>query len=489
MAENILLYSTEKDFQEESPANGFCFIDTMEEEWGGETESSKQLDHSDKIYFTTDSRQEDFKLKTIELLRWFGFVLNVNETENSARYKAGELILLSGLSEYNSYVSHVITAYSSFTETFHDSETHTGIISGITFFLDGVSSGAVSAITYRSDTYADDFSETKWPNYIEVYDTDENFIGVLVKLPGKEDLIANNFIDGINTFFDGDKLIERKTGIAATPTDSGYLITHINFIDMSSCGFTVSDGEYFDVVREFDEETGTISRAFKKFYTEGETGSTHYSNTSLNQVINSIYEIFYEVGDETKSPYYFTTYWYNRNNSNNINYSEGRGSANGVYKGIQSDTYGTQLTSGLTDSFLYITESDFGKSKFVTKAIPGVSYVLESNRVAYNWSGEIDDYDIEIRISSSSDYEITTDLTCADFSVPADTATTYSILFIDENNGNETELEARYVGNDWYICYSGLRKDNVRVFTYNDGTFRFKCDGAGNIILRFTGPA
>jgi len=489
MAENILLYSAEKDFQEENPANGFCFIDTMEERWVGETESSKQLQESADICFTTDSCQEDFKLKTIKLLR-YGVVLNVNETENSARYKAGELILLSGLDEYNSYVSHVITAYSSFTETFHDSETHTGVTSGITFFLDGVSSGAVSAITYRSDTFGESrYSEFKWLNYIEVYDTDENFIGVLVKLPGKEDLIANNFIDGINTYFNGGKLIERETGIAATPTDSGYLITHINFFDMSSCGFTVSDGEYFGVVPERDVETGTISRAFKKFYTEGETGSTHYSNTSFNQVINSEYEIFYEVGDETKSPYYFTTYWYDRMNS--IQNYEGRGAASGVYKKIQSDaTYGTQLTNDVTDSFLYITESDFGKSKFVTKAIPGVSYVLESGRVAYNWSGEIDNYDIEIRISSSSDYEITTDLTCADFfSTSADTAMTYSILFIDENSGNETELEARYVYNNWYICYSGLRKDNVRVFLYNGGTFRFKCDGAGNIILQFAGPA
>ena len=95
MAENILLYSAEKDFQEENPANGFCFIDTYREEWRGETESSKQLDRSYRMYFTTDSRQEDFKLKTINLLNE-GFVLNVNETENSARYKAGELILLSG---------------------------------------------------------------------------------------------------------------------------------------------------------------------------------------------------------------------------------------------------------------------------------------------------------------------------------------------------------------------------------------------------------
>lgn len=256
---------------------------------------------------------------------------------------------------------------------------------------------------------------------------------------------------------------------------------------MSSCGFTVSDGEYFGVVPERDVETGTISRAFKKFYTEGETGSTHYSNTSFNQVINSEYEIFYEVGDETKSPYYFTTYWYDSRFS--INHEEGRGSAGGVYKGIQSDTYGTQLRNDLTDSFLYITESDFGKSKFVTKVIPGVSYVLESGRVVYNSGGEIDnDYDIVIRISSSSDYEITTDLTCADFSVPADTAMTYSILFIDENSGNETELEARYVYNKWYICYSGLRKDNVRPFLYNGGTFRFKCDGAGNITLVFDAP-
>ena len=68
MAENILLYSAEKDFQEENPANGFCFIDTMEEKWEGETESSKQLDHLYGIYFTTDSRQEDFKLKTILLI-------------------------------------------------------------------------------------------------------------------------------------------------------------------------------------------------------------------------------------------------------------------------------------------------------------------------------------------------------------------------------------------------------------------------------------
>ena len=483
MAENILLYSAEKDFQEENPANGFCFIDTYREEWRGETESSKQLDRSYRMYFTTDSRQEDFKLKTINLLNE-GFVLNVNETENSVRYKAGELILLSGLDEYNSYVSHVITVYSSFTETFHNSETHTGVTSGITFFLDGVSSGAVSATTYYSDTSAENFEENKQLNFIEVYDTDENCIGVLIKLPEKEDLIANNFIDGINTFFDGDELIERKTGIAATPTDSGYLITHIDFVDVSSCGFTVSDGEYFGVVAEFDVETGTISRTFKKFYTEGETGTTYYNNTDFNFTIRSSYEIFYEVGDETKSPYYFTTYWYNSRNS--INYEEGRGSANGVYKEIQSDTYGTQLTSGLTNSFLYITESDFGKSKFVTKAIPGVSYVLESDRVVYNSGGKIDDYDIEIRISSRSDYEITTDLTCADFSVPADTAMTYSILFIDENSGNKTKLEARYVSNNWYICYS-LRKDNVREFKYDYAAIYFECDGAGNIVLQFDG--
>ena len=485
MAENILLYSAEKDFQEENPANGFCFIDTYREEWRGKTESSKQLDRSYGIYFTTDSCQEDFKLKTINLLNE-GFVLNVNETENSVRYKAGELILLSGLDEYNSYVSHVITTYSSFTETSHNSETHTGVTSGITFFLDGVSSGAVSAITYYSNTFAESFEENKQLNFIDVYDTDENYIGVLIKLPEKEDLIANNFIDGINTFFDGDKLIERKTGIAATPTDSGYLITHIDFVDVSSCGFTVSDGEYFGVVPERDVETGTISRTFKKFYTEGETGSTRYENTSLNEFITSSYEIFYEVGDETKNPYYFTTHWYDGKRL--IQYYEGRGSANGVYTEIQSDTYGTQLTNDLIDSFLYITESDFGKSKFVTKAIPGVSYVLESDRVVYNSGGEIDDYDIEIRISSRSDYEITTDLTCADFSVPADTAMTYSILFIDENSGNKTKLEARYVSRNWYICYS-LRKDNVWPVRYDDATIYFACDGAGNIILRFVGAA